>query len=34
LTEKLGYRLTYNNSKIKRDVNGKTPLMIDPAKPE
>jgi len=34
MSDKLGGRLTYGNSKIKREVDGKTPLTIDLAKPE
>jgi hypothetical protein len=34
MTDKLGDKLSYNNSKIKREVDGKTPVVIDLAKPE
>jgi hypothetical protein len=33
-TDKLNGALNYLNSKIKRDVDGKTPITIDVAKPE
>jgi hypothetical protein len=34
MTDKLGDRLSYNNSKIKRKIDGKTPISIDLAKPQ
>jgi hypothetical protein len=34
MSDKLDGALTYGNSKIKRDIDGKTPIKIDLAKPE
>lgn len=34
MSDKLDGRLAFNNSKIKREVDGKTPITIDLAKPE